>query len=386
MAKNKYDFIAEVLEKKTLNASQKERLYKLISKEIMEVETKDSEILKRVEEIEKKITNNAKKTSNRSDTSKSGNPPKGHNPQLTVKFLKNFKYQNDTGFKELVHKPNEEGLFDLKKTLEKVKKHPNLIWHFHKQESGDYKKHIAKTVHEATIELIELIEVQGVKFNEKTGKHPIEDRLIRETIQKFKRDYRFGEESSESSQLVDLIINVANKPIHEDEDIKYSFGDDDNSGLFNICQIEFNPSEEVFKLKASFFTWVPNIRNSLWWIFEGILKHSNHTGSRNFRLNDKKIQVSLERKRDQSEGHTEVVLKIRDEKSWMQKPPDTLFEELKGSNPFVFGLRNIADWRVECFHPEYNGLVFNMLSQKDPFWEKKDTVGEYFEHIITFYD
>ena len=55
MAKNKFDFIAELLEKKDLNHSQKERIYKMIAKEIKDVETRNNEILKRLEEIEKKV-------------------------------------------------------------------------------------------------------------------------------------------------------------------------------------------------------------------------------------------------------------------------------------------------------------------------------------------
>ena len=123
---NKFDFIAEMLEKKSLNPSQKERVYKLIAKEIKEVKTNDSEILKRIEEIEKKINENGRKTvkqdkkinqssrnvlaeeserykSERIFKSKTAKTPI-HKPQDTKNFLSLFN--NSEGLKYLTHKFN----------------------------------------------------------------------------------------------------------------------------------------------------------------------------------------------------------------------------------------------------------------------------------------
>lgn len=89
MAKNKYDFIAEVLEKKTLNASLKDRLYKLIAKEIKAVETKDSEILKRIEEIEKKLNKKGEKP-----VKLDNKLSKRHDPKRVVDVLSLFSKGN----------------------------------------------------------------------------------------------------------------------------------------------------------------------------------------------------------------------------------------------------------------------------------------------------
>ena len=126
MAKNKFDFIAEILEKDSLSHSQKERMYKLISKEIKEVETKDSEILKRIEEIENKLNESGgkpvkqDKKINQSSInvlaeeserykseeifkSKTAKTPI-HKPQDTKNFLSLFN--NSEGLKYLTHKFN----------------------------------------------------------------------------------------------------------------------------------------------------------------------------------------------------------------------------------------------------------------------------------------
>jgi hypothetical protein len=55
MAKNKYDFIVELLEQKKLTTVQKERILKLSSQELMNEATSDEVILKRIEEIEKRL-------------------------------------------------------------------------------------------------------------------------------------------------------------------------------------------------------------------------------------------------------------------------------------------------------------------------------------------
>lgn len=101
MAKNKFDFIAEMLEKKGLSPNQKERLYKLIAQEIRQVETADSEILKRIEDIELKLNGNKK-----NPHSKQGL----HDPMNTVRFL--TKFSHDDTFKYFTHKQEAEFNYD----------------------------------------------------------------------------------------------------------------------------------------------------------------------------------------------------------------------------------------------------------------------------------
>ena len=142
----------------------------------------------------------------------------------------------------------------------------------------------------------------------------------------------------------------------------------------------------LFNFTHHFFTWVNNIKNYLWWIFESVLKHSNVLGKREFSKNEKNITISIKREFNELDGHAKIYLIIRDNKSYLLKPPDVFMEELKNSSEYVWRLRGLADWQIHCYHPKHQGLSFNILSNQKPAWSKNENVGEYFEQIITFYD
>lgn len=310
-----------------------------------------------------------------------------HNPLMTTRFLKNFKYDNDTGLKDLVHGPNDDTAIDFDdEVLQKVKNHPNFVGYFLGKRKDDFKGKLPKRVWSSTVKLIDVLENEGVPFNKRTQLHPINDEFLRSEIQKFKQNYRFGSERTESSQLITLITRVSNKVKHEGENYVASFGDDDSSGKFGSAQIVFSPNEEAFRLRANFFTWVPNITNTLWWIFASILKHSNLKGSHEFDKKDKIVEISLSRNRNQDKGYTAICLSIRDNLSFLTKPPETFYDEIKGCDPYLKYLPGIADWSIDCYHPEKKGLTFNMLSESGPSWNENESVGEYFEHKLTFYD
>jgi len=55
---DKYSFISDLMKNKSLTHSQKERICQLVAKEIKNDESKDSEILRRIREIEKKLNEN----------------------------------------------------------------------------------------------------------------------------------------------------------------------------------------------------------------------------------------------------------------------------------------------------------------------------------------
>lgn len=84
MSKNKYDFIIEILNNKKLSSSQKERIHKLSAIEINNENTKEEEILKRIEEIKIIVkTNDLKKKESKQ---KNERPPKTPNSEL-IKYI-----------------------------------------------------------------------------------------------------------------------------------------------------------------------------------------------------------------------------------------------------------------------------------------------------------
>jgi len=307
-----------------------------------------------------------------------------HNPLFVVNFLKNFKYDNETGLKDLVHKPFDIASFDFRKILEKVRTHPN----FNKGEKvKEFKGKLPVQIWKDTNSLIDFLSTTGLEYFNKTGNHPIDDLSIAKAIQNFKRNYRFGSEKTEYSVLHDLINNILNKNklSHSDTEksINYSFSETDTSGQFSASQIVFLPDDKKFAMRAGFFTWVPNVRNALWWIFEGILKHSNINGIRNFTRTDKRIEISIERSRDSESDHTKVTLVISDCNSVLTKAPESLFKDLTGSEPYTQYLRSIADWTVEC---DYNDKAYRLLMLPEGSFEEITYPVNGFKHIITFYD
>lgn len=310
-----------------------------------------------------------------------------HDPLMVMRFLKNFKYDNDTGLKELVHKPFDMDSFDFNKILEKIYSLPNFSIKKSK-ETRIFAEKLPVQIWKGTTELIEFLSTTGKDYYDKTQKHPLEDPLIAKKIQKFKRDYRFGSERTEYSILRELIINIIkDKELrHDDADksIIYSFSEVDTSTQFSLSQISILPDDLKFTLRAGFFTWVPNVKNALWWIFDNILKHSNLYGNRDFSKADKKIEISIERIKETPSDPTKVILSICDSHSVLTKSPESLLQDLKGSAPFTNQLRSIADWSVECDY-ERKSYRFLMLPKEGVLEEIKSPVNG-FKHIITFYD
>lgn len=98
MVKDKYDFILDLIENKKLNTSQKERVLRLAVLEAKkEGEKKDTEFLKRLEELEKEIKgdNNHGREINKQKRSPS-------RPKETFELLSHFSDQ-EGGMKNLTH-------------------------------------------------------------------------------------------------------------------------------------------------------------------------------------------------------------------------------------------------------------------------------------------
>lgn len=311
-----------------------------------------------------------------------------HKPLLTVEFLKNFKYDNNTGLKELVHKPFDLNSFVFSEVIKSVKKHPVFVSKYDKgQKSNDFKGQLPIGLYHDVTKLIDLLSIKGLDFFNKTNNHPIECPELSKEIQEFKRKYRFGSEKTEYSILKDLISNVANKVTHTDAEKSsiFSFGNDDTSGQFNKSQLIFLPNEKIFTMRAGFFTWVPYVRNTLWWIFQSILQHSNIDGKRDFVVSSKKIEIEIIRERITEKSITEIKLIISDNRSVFKKSPEQLVTDLKGSELYTQYLRSIADWTIEFDCEDGNSYSLNMLPEDGKIIQLQNKVDS-FKHIITFYD
>lgn len=95
MAKNKYDFIKELLEDKKIKLPQRERIFELVSKEL----SIDGTLAERVQEIEKIIFNKKSELEN-SEKQDSKNKAT-HNPAKVTEYLKKFK--ENTALKFTTH-------------------------------------------------------------------------------------------------------------------------------------------------------------------------------------------------------------------------------------------------------------------------------------------
>jgi len=94
--KNKYDFIQEILENKKLTVAQRERVLLLAAEEIKHENSNDIDLLKRLKEIEEKISQleSVPPKSGDGETGGSGSKNKNqltHNPKLVSQYLKKFK-------------------------------------------------------------------------------------------------------------------------------------------------------------------------------------------------------------------------------------------------------------------------------------------------------
>ena len=106
MAKDKYDFIQEILEDKKLTPAQRERVFELTKVEIQKDGHLGKDLEQRISVIEQKIKSDF---NNSADSIRNSNRSlKKHRPKEMVKFLYNFS-QNDS-FKWFTHKPDSTNI------------------------------------------------------------------------------------------------------------------------------------------------------------------------------------------------------------------------------------------------------------------------------------
>lgn len=292
-----------------------------------------------------------------------------HNPMYTISFLKKFKIGDGSGFKELVHDVilSDETILDI---LNKVKSHPNFIYHFKKEWISNV-SFLNLGILMSVRELIVLFEKEGLPYFQNTKKHPFNnDSVYTKYAKQFKKKYRYGS-GSEYSKLQTDIINVFN-----DQKVP-------------ISSLSFMPDERKFNIRSSFFTWQPAIYNGIRYIVQGIRDHSNINGEKSFNPSKKKIVVEIERV--QAETLSFVELTIFDSLSIAKIDSLTLLQFLQGSSPFKSDFRNLCDWIVECDFLDESSKRLNLLNAPEcsesiqAIENLPHSVGG-FKHILKFYD
>ena len=291
-------------------------------------------------------------------------PLMSHNPKNTIEFLRLFKFEDGSGFKELVHDTNFSN-YSPEMILKKVKTHPNFISSKFGERVVGFKP-IHAFVQMKTKELINLFETIGLNFIKITGDHPYEhDQEYTRFTKNFKKSYRYGS-GKEFTNLKEQILQIANQ-----EKYKTSF---------LIEKILFKPNPQKFEIRANFFAWTDSIGFGIHYIFDGIKDHGNISGNP-YSADEKTIEIECWK----SEEEKSIYLSILDKDSIGGDSQRTL-SDYSNSNPFKLYFRSLCDWSVEG---DFDGGSFRLeiLNEGDhksivPL-EKK--VGGY-KHILKFYD
>jgi len=159
---NKFSFVKQLLENEKFNSSQKERFFKLVSKELETAKHIDNQVLEDIQLIKKKLgisNGNTSKERHVSDLSISetdistiikpqleNDNKKKHSPKTMVKFL--YSFSIDEKFKWFTHNP--EGLitdFDYKTYIYNAKNAYNKTtgWHINNSTYHNVKNFIINT-------------------------------------------------------------------------------------------------------------------------------------------------------------------------------------------------------------------------------------------------
>lgn len=348
MAKDKYDFIQELLGNKKLTPAQKERVLLLTSAEIRKDKEAGGLLEDRViknEESINVINNNVSKIENDITEINNKNLERGkleteiikkryigqHDPVQTFEILKSLKFNDQKySFKFLVHD------FPLSSPTDFVEKVQLARADYQSLQNVPYE------LYKMLDAIITSYEIYGKDIVVKYNVHPFsftEDVIIKDedidklsplfgggspyrknhfkkfstAIQNFKKKYRFELEKTEASILEDFLRNITLYEKHDDNNFNYSFSKKVSTDLFNITQIEFD-------LKVnSFFVWNPSLRLLIKWIVSGILKHSNVKGNRDFSPDKKRIKYSTYEAYDPINNRDLIVFDIIDKNSYITK-------------------------------------------------------------------
>lgn len=299
-----------------------------------------------------------------------------HNPLSTTRLLRNFKFDNDTGLKDLVHYPIDNENFNLLAVWEKVSNIPIVRHIYSYNKTTDDKLLFAQAINSrayiAFKDFLEKIKMIGIPFFKNERKHPLENLELKQDIQRFKTQYRFGagkDEYTDFAQMFNMIFDELAKKNNYELDSK---------------RIVFLPDEKKFKLRANFFTFVPCVNSLIRFIVEGIIQHENNEGEQT-RLNS---NISLEFVRQREEDKTVIRFRIEHQNSYCLISKEHLYRDIRSRTQLINNAWSICDWQIEAYFPneEKNyrvSLVPNTIENAFELLKEKPTG---FTHILTFYD
>jgi len=298
---------------------------------------------------------------------------KNHNPQKLVKLLSNFTidkpmkytthgwdfgklsntpYQNFDAFMDAVTKQWENMKADLKELSPNLYKKINCFI-LEENPSADY-----SWCSQADIN-IGWSSLDGLKEWCDAGNDPF----------KFKLKKRFRVDDK-TINIFGKVIDLFKQEIEMREDSKTLVN------IFHKIRKEFEPTLTINydsnKLNKQFYSDVQSVTEALRALFKQIQKRAEE----NKELNQVEIALSYP-----DSGYYE--LKILHKKSFSQKDPKELLEEVKNGDfaELKNKLENLCDWSVENRTHRINYLKSNNV--KDV--EELDTQAEGFTHILRFY-
>ncbi|HBG70064.1 MAG: hypothetical protein A2W93_10020 [Bacteroidetes bacterium GWF2_43_63] len=381
MAKDKYDFILELIANKKLSLNQKDRVLNLYALELKKdgqllnerlemiiSENKiDLELIKRIEEVEskmRKLNDEQNAPLKPAEETKIRIEP---NPKHVADFMSLFNQRD--GLKYLTHDYDENDDFEIDKILiqankvftEATKKLfiPQSLWRTVKQFafdskqtewtsiSADYTKPIPITIGWATKELR--------NWSKQNKLHPIRNNEYKNIIKDFKRITRI--EAPDFEILIDKTLGSV-------------FADD-----IENFEVQKNALE-----KADFYSHVGYLKAALEAIFEEIKKRSDSS------LN-KKISIHYERSISDEGYYLREVL-ITHHNSFPSKELKLILQEWneKGNmGKIKEKLRGYCHWSVETIIEEKATKVNILRDKESPDFELIDKVPVGFTHILTFY-
>lgn len=304
-----------------------------------------------------------------SDGTRVSSKPLPHDPIYTIKFLKNFKTGDGSGFKELVH-DTELTPEIVKEILNKVKSDPNFVYHY-KHEWVRNISFLNGRLQGDVKRLIDSFEKNGVPFFNSTGKHPYgNDYDYTNYARQFKRNYRYGRSGEYSNFMEDILGIFREQGIPE----------------HNLVLL---PDARTFNLRSSFFTWKPSLLAGIRHCVQGIKDHLNINGNPMADLTDKRISLQLTKVGREDVSYTEF--QIMDELSRASVNRNDLWEYLTCSKVYTYEFRNLCDWIVECDLDEGPAARLNLLTAKSVHPALNDIqILEHpvngYKNILRFYD
>lgn len=377
MAKNKYDFIQEILANGRVTPAQKERILLL---SIQELKKEESIVLEKLKEIEsfyhkndilRRIEDSLNALKSEKNTGRSASHDNKIIPEPNPKHMADFMslFNQRDGLKYLTHDYDENSEFDIDKFLISANNIfnyytqelniPQSLWRIVKQFafdskqtewtsiSSDYKKPLPITVGWATKELRE--------WSKKYKLHPIRNEEYERIINDFKKITRI------ESPNLEILINQVVEEIFKSEIKSFSF-------------------DKIDLTKADFYSHVGFLKKALEVIFEEIKKRSDS-------LSKKRIAIKYERSIS-DDGYFIRKIKIVHYKSYPEKELKLILEEWQNKGnmgKIQYNLSGYCHWSVETViegvSQRVNILKENHISEYEPL----EYEAEGFTHILTFY-